>query len=117
MTARADEARQLLAAARRDGLAFDILAGNEWAPVEIALFLAQQSIEKTLKAMLALRGVSYRRTHDLLLLESLATDAGLVVPVAHDVLARLGPYAVGFRYLGAAAPGIDVPAAEARSPR
>lgn len=92
-------------------MAFDILAGDESAPVEIALFLAQQSIEKALKAMLAIHGVAYRRTHDLVLLESLAADAGLAVPVAHDVLVRLGPYAVEFRYLGAALSMIDMPAA------
>jgi HEPN domain-containing protein len=95
---RPDEAQALLAAAARDRLALDILARDAQAPAEIALFLAQQALEKAVKAVLALHGVVYRRTHDLLLLEALARDAGVVLPVAHDLLARLGPYAVEFRY-------------------
>lgn len=99
---RADEAQQLLAAAERDRVAFTILTRDAQAPAEIALFLAQQALEKGIKAVLAARGVVFRRTHDLLLLESLALAAGLTLPVSHDLLARLGPYAVEFRYLGAA---------------
>jgi HEPN domain-containing protein len=34
------------------------------------LFLAQQAIEKCIKAVLAMNAIVYRRTHDLLLLES-----------------------------------------------
>ncbi len=73
---RPDEAQALLAAAARDRLALNILARDAQAPVEIALFLAQQALEKAIKAVLALHDVVYRRTHDLLLLEALARDAG-----------------------------------------
>ena len=110
---RADEAQQLLAAAARDRVAFTILARDAEAPAEIALFLAQQALEKGIKAVLAARGVVFRRTHDLLLLESLALDAGLTLPVSHDLLARLGPYAVEFRYLGAAVPAVSLAEAAA----
>ena len=110
---RPDEAQALLAAAARDRLALDILARDAQAPAEIALFLAQQALEKAFKAVLALHGVVYRRTHDLLLLEALARDAGVVLPVAHDLLARLGPYAVEFCYQAPAAPAVSLAEAQA----
>lgn len=105
---RPDEARQLLAAAHRDRSALAILARDPDAPLEIELFLAQQALEKAYKAVLALHGVEYRRTHDLLLLESLVGNAGLASPIEHSLLARLGPYAVGFRYVGAPAPNVTL---------
>ena len=106
-----DEARELLAAAKRDQHALVILSRDAQAPAEIALFLAQQAIEKAIKSVFAMHGVVYRRTHDLLLLATLATEAGITLPVNHDLLARLGPYAVEFRYVGQVAP--DVSLAEA----
>lgn len=98
-----DEALELLVAAERDRLALEILAADARAPIEIVLFLAQQSIEKAIKAVLAQRQVTYRRTHDLVLLEQLLGKVG-ALPVPHDLLVRLGPYAVEFRCLGASAP-------------
>lgn len=104
MTAAAptDEARALLAAAERDRLALGILADDPRAPIEIVLFLAQQSVEKAIKAVLAHRQVSFRRTHDLVQLEQWL-GTGCALPVPHDLLVRLAPYAVEFRYLGAGA--------------
>jgi HEPN domain-containing protein len=112
VNARPDEARQLMAAARRDHIALTILARDPAAPLEITLFLAQQAVENAFKAALALQGIDYRRTHDLLLLESLTTGAGLRAPIEHSLLARLGPYAVEFRYLGSAAPTVTLAEAE-----
>jgi hypothetical protein len=43
----------------------------------------------------------------------LAGEAGLVLPVAHDLLARLSPYAVEFRYLGLSAPMVSLVEAQA----
>ena len=45
---RPDEAQALLAAAARDRLALDILARDAQALAEIALFLAQQALEKAI---------------------------------------------------------------------
>lgn len=98
-----DEARELLAAAERDRLALEILADDPRAPIEIVLFLAQQSIEKAIKSVLAHRQVAYRRTHDLVLLERLL-GPGSALPVTHELLVRLAPYAVEFRYVGVSAP-------------
>lgn len=111
--ARPDEAEQLLAAAERDRRALVILSRDPQAPAEIALFLAQQALEKCIKAGLAIHGVVYRRTHDLLLLKSLASEAKLTLPVAHDLLARISPYAVEFRYLGSSAPTVSLLEAQA----
>ena len=113
VNARLDEAGQLLAAAERDRRALVILSRDPEAPAEIALFLAQQALEKCIKAVLAIHGIVYRRTHDLLLLESLARDAALTLPVAHDLLARISPYAVEFRYLGSSAPAVSLMEAQA----
>ncbi|MTW22436.1 HEPN domain-containing protein [Allochromatium palmeri] len=66
MTLRLDEAAQLLAAGDRDRLAFRILNRDPNAPEEILLFHAQQAAEKFIKAVLAVHGIVYRRTHDLL---------------------------------------------------
>jgi len=49
------EVESLLAAAKRDSLAFNLLAAQPKAPKEVMFFLAQQSIEKTIKAVLAHR--------------------------------------------------------------
>jgi hypothetical protein len=109
---RLDEAKELLAAASRDQRALTILSRDPAAPTEIALFLGQQAIEKCIKAVLAMSAVVYRRTHDLLLLESLAIGAGVSLPVSHDLLARIGPYAVEFRYLGSSAPVVSLAEAQ-----
>ena len=53
------ESSSLLAAAKRDALAFDLLAAQKNAPSEVVFFLAQQSIEKSMKAVLAHRKVAY----------------------------------------------------------
>ena len=107
MNPRLDEALQLLSAGRRDGVAFRILHRDPNAPHEILLFHAQQAAEKFIKTVLAVRGVIYRRTHDLLELAVLAEQKGLVVPVGQDLLIRLGPYAVESRYLSVLTPTVE----------
>jgi hypothetical protein len=42
------EVESLLAAAKRDSLAFNLLSAQPEAPTEVMFFLAQQSIEKTI---------------------------------------------------------------------
>lgn len=116
MTPRLDEAMQLLAAGDRDLLAFRILNREPDAPEEILLFHAQQAAEKFIKAALAVHGAIYRRTHDLLELSALAKRTGLIVPVDQDLLIRLGPYAVEFRYFTATAPTVEIAEAERLMP-
>jgi len=61
-------------------------------------FHAQQTVEKSLKAVLASKGVEYERTHDLEYLLELVQRAGLKAPAAADELAPLTQWAVRFRY-------------------
>jgi HEPN domain-containing protein len=98
----------LLAAAKRDALAFDLLAAQPKAPTEVMFFLAQQSIEKIIKAMLAHRKVAYRKTHDLVELSALLSDGSLQGVLPEDLMIRLGPYAVEMRYVNTASPQVGV---------
>lgn len=111
--ARQEQVQALLDAAGRDAVTLRILRQAPDAPREATLFHAQQAAEKALKAVLAGAGVIFRRTHDLLELAELARTNGLDVPVERELLARLAPYAVEFRYLGANAPEVSVDEAAA----
>jgi len=64
----------------------------------VAAFHAQQAAEKALKAVLVLRGLESRRTHDLEELASRLEGQGLALPVTQADLTLLTPYAVEFRY-------------------
>lgn len=61
-------------------------------------FHAQQCVEKALKAMLAMHGVTYPHTHNLATLADTLGDLGLSTPVDPDILLLLNPCAVSFRY-------------------
>jgi HEPN domain-containing protein len=98
MTAFLDEANRLLTLAKRDQAAFLALLGVEEAGLSVACFHAQQAAEKSIKAILVLHGIEFRRTHDLLALASLLADKSVTLPVSDDWLTRLTPYAVEFRY-------------------
>lgn len=66
----------------------------------VVCFLAQQSAEKYLKALLDENGVPFRKTHDLVLL---AETAGPIMPdlqLLSPQLARLTTFAVAARYPG-----------------
>lgn len=102
------EVASLLGAARRDFLAFELLSAQPAAPPEVVFFLAQQSIEKVMKALLAHRKVAHRKTPDLVELSALLCDDKLPNLLPENLMIRLGPYAVEMRYLNIAAPKIDV---------
>ena len=87
-------AREDLEVARR-------LLRDEWPPLRHVLLLAQQTVEKALKALLVWNGQEYPLTHDLgTLVQRCAAFhpemRNLAMP-AH----RLTPYATWFRYPGA----------------
>lgn len=95
MTPPREEAQRLL---RRDRETFDLLQPLPQASLAALGFLAQQSVEKALKAVAVSRGVEVRRTHDLAALgEAILADGG-ALPVTVDGLRSLNPYAVEFRY-------------------
>lgn len=91
-------ARQLLARAHDDAYVIARLADEPGAPAWVLGFHAQQAVEKTLKAVLTLRGQVYPRTHNLVLLAQALEDAGLLLPQSPDALATLVPYGVALRY-------------------
>jgi len=61
-------------------------------------FLAQQSVEKLLKAVLASRGIRFERTHDLTRLAQQLGTAGVELPADVERIAELTPWAVELRY-------------------
>jgi HEPN domain-containing protein len=101
-----DQASELLAAARRDQKTLEILLRDADSPLEAMLFHAQQAVEKSLKAALVSRNILFRRTHDLLALADMLEAGTAGLPIDRDLLLRLGPYAVEFRYQGVRAPEV-----------
>ena len=76
MTPQREEAQRLLRLARRDQAAMQVLLGAPGVAVAVAFFHAQQAAEKTLKAVMCLEALEYRRTHDLEELAGQLADAG-----------------------------------------
>jgi HEPN domain-containing protein len=93
-----DEARRYLALAADDAVAFRGMLSVPEIKFRLACFHAQQSVEKSLKAVLVLRGIEQRRTHDLNLLAQLLVDQDIKPPYSPEELTRLNPFAVTFRY-------------------
>lgn len=99
MNGEREDALRFLRLAERDARAFGVLLERAAADdFPVAAFHAQQAIEKALKAALSLRKVPFARIHDLIELAGRARDVGIDVPLADDVLQRLTPYTVEFRY-------------------
>jgi HEPN domain-containing protein len=74
-----------------------------------ACFHAQQCAEKYLKALLVAKGASFPKTHDLILLDGLCQQSGILVGIEAKQLHALSDYAVRARY-----PGDDPTPEEAR---
>jgi len=72
-------------------------------------FHCQQCAEKYLKAFLVQEGVIFSKTHDLRELRRLIMPADPTFDLITDLLLRLNPYAVEFRY-----PGEEATVTEAR---
>lgn len=98
MTASLEEAHRFLKLARGDLAAFQALAALPHIRPAVAIFHAQQALEKSLKAVLIAKGLACRKTHDLYELADTLDQAGISFPVGADDLARFSPYAVEFRY-------------------
>ena len=63
-------------------------------------FHSQQCAEKYLKAILVAQDVAFPKTHDLLILNTLCTDSGILTGFTKEDLGRLSGYAVRTRYPG-----------------
>ncbi|GAB4579912.1 MAG: HEPN domain-containing protein [Anaerolineales bacterium] len=66
----------------------------------IVCFHAQQCAEKYLKAILITQGKDFPKTHDLLMLETLCKQIGILVPVDAKQLNILSDHAIRTRYPG-----------------
>jgi HEPN domain-containing protein len=98
MTPFIGEAKRLLRIAGRDYQTFTILRNHPEAELAPTCFHAQQAIEKALKAVLTIKHIDFRRTHDLEELANLLADIGITSPFAPREFRRLNPFAVEFRY-------------------
>ena len=92
-----DVPRDLLTLAERDYKAARILAQATEPQMDTAGFHLQQTVEKSLKAWLALMRIDYPKTHDLSLLFGLLEDAGESIEPFWPLLG-LNPFAVQFCY-------------------
>ena len=93
-----DPAHVLLEKARDDEHLAQLVVGEATVSDEQIGFLAQQAVEKVLKAVLSARGVSYRRTHDLGELLDLLKSAGIAYPTSLEGSIVLTPFAAEMRY-------------------
>ncbi len=91
-------ARLMLTSEQRDVDACRVLAAAPDTADVIVGFHAQQTIEKSLKAVLSHRAIEFPRTHDLAALMDLLADHGSPVPDAWSWIDELNPYAVEARY-------------------
>jgi HEPN domain-containing protein len=93
-----DHAKLLLSKAQDDWGALKILLENSQVADEIIGFHAQQIVEKALKAVLTVKAVPFRRTHDIAELIDLLIDKGISVPAPMEKSVELTPFAVEYRY-------------------
>ena len=92
------QALELLTLAQRnmvDARAFKMLPQINFA---IIAFHAQQCIEKCMKAVLAKHAITFQLTHDLDDLYALLQESKLEMPVSHELLNDITPYAMTTRY-------------------
>jgi HEPN domain-containing protein len=84
--------------AEEDAVAVREFAGNPEIGDGIIGFHAQQAVEKWLKAVIASRGGTLERTHDIDRLAEALGELGRDVPPSLDELIALTQYAVPMRY-------------------
>lgn len=104
-------AAALLERARDDANAAAAMLDISSVTDAIVGFHAQQAVEKALKAVMLLRGIDFRFSHDLAYLAELLEDDGMSLPPELADADRLSAYAVQLRY--DETPGQLVPRADA----
>lgn len=93
-----DQPLVLLGKAREDEHLALLVTGNPTVSDEQVGFLAQQGIEKAIKAVLSCHGLIYRRTHDLSELLDALQSGGVAYPRGLDACVSLTPFAAKMRY-------------------
>ena len=92
-----ENAKSLLSAARRDANALHATAELALVSDEVFGFLAQQALEKTLKAWISILGLAYPFTHNLASLLNILDIAGVDIRELIP-LSAYNPFAVELRY-------------------
>jgi HEPN domain-containing protein len=93
-----DLARVIATNAERDAVAVEKLAPDPDLADDIVGLHAQQAAEKYLKAVLAYRGITYRRVHSITYLLGLLEDHDVTPPPRAAELETLTPWAPQARY-------------------
>lgn len=93
-----DLARVIATNAQRDAVAVEKLAPDPELADDIVGLHAQQAAEKYLKAVLAHRGITYRRVHSITYLLGLLEDHDVAPPPRAAELETLTPWAPQARY-------------------
>ena len=84
--------------AKMDLASAEYLKGLYPVPLEIICYHCEQAAEKYLKAMLVYYGLEAPKTHDLIQLNKLCTQANAKFEEMVDVCIELSPYGVQVRY-------------------
>lgn len=93
-------AKEWLHKAKNDLLSAKAVLDSEYGITDVPCFHAQQMVEKSLKGLLTWHGISFGRTHDLMVL---LADVVKIVPGFDDmrpVCEELSEFAVDVRYPG-----------------
>jgi HEPN domain-containing protein len=93
-----DLARVIATNAERDAVAVERMAPDGELADDVVGLHAQQAAEKYLKAVLAHRGITYRRVHSITYLLGLLEDHDVVPPPRSAELEALTPWAPQARY-------------------
>jgi hypothetical protein len=93
-----DLARVIATNAARDAVAVEKMAPDSELADEVVGLHAQQAAEKYLKAVLAHRGITYRRVHSITYLLGLLEDHDVPPPPRAHELETLTPWAPQARY-------------------
>lgn len=93
-----DPAHVLLNQALDDERLALLVIGNLSVSDEQVGFLAQQAVEKALKAVLSFHQIPYRRTHDLSELLDLLKANQIAFPASLEACIVLTPFAAQMRY-------------------
>ena len=92
-----EHAEEILETARRDLRAVRAMQDTESFPDEIFGFHAQQSVEKALKAWVALLGKQFPKTYDIKRLIDVLRENGIVTETLEPFV-DLNAFAVQYRY-------------------
>jgi HEPN domain-containing protein len=93
-----DEARRWLGEVEGDLRGLDAVLREPEAPRRIVCFLAHLAVEKALKATLIDADVPFKKTHDLVELHTMCSEAERLEDLDRGKLTRLNPWTIDGRY-------------------